>query len=596
MKRILSIRNAAFAGTAFAIFFSPVAALALVKNVVNSSAGTYGVVDKREYPIIFIHGAAGSELDKGGANLWPGSVGGVINDSAAAQMALNSDGKTDCCGKVTATKVLRYGGGYDIGSSWINPQFAPVYQGFYDYMAGQGLKYENAGEDGKVFYDFVYDWRKDNRTWTPDLDRKVNEVLQETKADKVILIGHSMGGIQIRLYMNNPAYAKKVGGVIFLATPHHGAPQVLWAYTYGYNFGNSKVGDTRMWEVMKNWPAGYQLLPDYPSVQDDETGKFWTMDQLLAGQFYSQQEYQHVLDASTGRESKYLPHAGLPNAAFAKDALAFHQSVLGDSVKKYPWVKYYMVAGTGQDTVQYFTEKLVTRPGFDLPVLELTKVKSKNGDGTVPAAGAKIEGVDQFVTVVGEHGAIPSTPAAQAYVTQYRKTINDEDSRKALDAAFAKYAAQKLPEAARMRNAGLGPKEDAGGKDDNLALAIFKLLFFGAPNEEKIKERDAMQRDVARAFENQNVNVEITGSGDKLDDTLYAVIRNFELVAHGNGAVSPAKMTVHVPSYQTFNDIMSGKLDGWEAYRNGTVTITGNGLLNGLKMRFISWAAKFAGK
>jgi len=66
------------------------------------------------YPIIFVHGAAGSELDKGGTNLWPGSIGGIINDSSAAQMALNSDGKTDCCGKVTATKVLRYGAGYDV--------------------------------------------------------------------------------------------------------------------------------------------------------------------------------------------------------------------------------------------------------------------------------------------------------------------------------------------------------------------------------------------------------------------------------------------------------------------------------------------------
>ncbi len=595
MKKMLLIQKVMMAAAALGVLLSPLTTFALVKNVANSPAGTYGVVDKREYPIIFVHGAAGSELDRGGTNLWPGYIGGIINDSGAAQMALNSDGKTDCCGKVTATKVLRYGAGYDIGSSWINPQFAPVYQGFYDYMTGQGFAYENPGEDGKVFYDFVYDWRKDNRAWTPELDRKVNQVLKETKADKVILAGHSMGGIQVRLYMNNPAYAKKVAAVIFLATPHHGAPQVLWAYTYGYNFGNSKVGDTRMWEVMKNWPAGYQLLPDYPSVQDDETGKFWTMDQLLAGQFYSQQEYQHTLDSATGRGATYLPHAGLPNATFARDALAFHQNVLGDSVKQYPGVKYYMVAGTGQDTVQYFTGKLVSRPGFTLPILELTKVKSKNGDGTVPTAGAKINGVDEFVTVVGEHGAIPSTPAAQVLVTKFRKTTNDEDFRKSLDTAFARYATQKLPEAARMRNAGLNRKEGSDSKDDNLAMSILRLLFFPIPNEEKIKERDAMQRDAARIFENQNVNVEITASGDKSDDTLHAVIRNFELAAHGNGVVSPAQTTIHVPSYEIFDAIVSGKLDGWEAYKNGTVTITGNGLINGLRMRFVSWLSKFAG-
>jgi len=86
---------------------------------------------------------------------------------------------------------------------------------------------------------------------------------------------------------------------------------VLWAYTYGYNFGNTKVSDTRMWEVMKNWPAGYQLLPDYPSIQDDATGKFWTMDQLLAGQFYSEQEYQHTTGWRDGRVATYSPEPGL---------------------------------------------------------------------------------------------------------------------------------------------------------------------------------------------------------------------------------------------------------------------------------------------
>jgi len=58
---------------------------------------------------------------------------------------------------------------------------------------------------------------------------------------------------------------------------------------------------------------------------------------------------------------------------------------------------------------------------------------------------------------------------------------------------------------------------------------------------------------------------------------------NFEVVDHGTGEVKPAQTTVHVPSYEIFNDIVSGTLDGWEAYKNGTVTVTGNGLINNLK-------------
>ncbi len=547
------------------------------------------VTDPRDYPIIFVHGAAGSELDRGGTNLWPGSIGGVVNDSNAAMMALNSDGKTDCCGTVTATKVMRYGAGYDLG--FLDAQFAPVYQGFYDYMAREGYGYEEAA-DGRVFYDFVYDWRKDNRAATKSLDIKVNQVLKETKADKVILVGHSMGGIQIRLYMNDQKRAKKVGGVIFLATPHHGAPQVYWAYTYGYNFGNTKVSDTRMWEVMKNWPAGYQLLPDYPAIQDDETGKFWTMDQQLGTNFYSQQEYQHTIDSATGREATYHPSAGLPNKRFAKDALAFHQNDLGNSVKKYPGVKYYMVAGTGQPTVQYFTAKLVSRPGFDLPILELKKVVSNNGDGTVPAAGAKIEGVDEFVTVVGEHGAIPSTPAAQRYVTQYRKSINDETFRESL-IDKARRAAQ--PHLARLQSSAAAKApapEDAGTPADKMAKLIM-MFITGVPDEQKIKQRDDLKKTVLEAFRNATVTVRIAASDGKEADSLYAIVENFKLKEIGLGEIAPSTATVTIDSYDTFEGLADGSIDGLDAYRSGKVSITGGGVVDKLRYKVFSWIAKY---
>ena len=581
-----TIHVAAFL-VAMSFFIGPIQASAFVKTV-----GENSVVDTREYPIIFVHGAAGSELDRDGTNLWPGYIGGVVNDSNALMMALKSDGKTDCCGTVRATKVLRYGAGYDLG--FLDTQFAPVYQGFYDYMGKEGFGFEEAA-DGRVFYDFVYDWRKDNRMGTKPLDIKVNQVLKETKAEKVILIGHSMGGIQIRLYMNDAQRAKKVAGVIFLATPHHGAPQVYWAYTYGYNFGNTKVSDTRMWEAMKNWPAGYQLLPDYPAIQDDETGKFWTMDQQLATNFYSQQEYQHTLDSATGREATYTPTAGLPRAAFAKDAFDFHTSVLGNSVKKYPGVKYYMVAGTGQPTVQYFTAKLEPRPGFNLPILVLEKVKTNNGDGTVPAAGAKIEGVDAFVTVEGEHGAIPGTPAAQSYVTEYRKIINDEIFRESLIDKLRRVAEPQLARLESSAQSGGETVED----DSSPAGQLMKLLVLfikGAPDEEKIKQRDDLKKSFLVAFKNATVNARIEASGDKAEDNLYAVISDFKLKEIGLGKISPATATVTFESYDVLESLADGTLDPLEAYTSGQVTISGGGVVGKLKYKVLSWIAKYGYK
>ncbi len=569
--------------------FTPLLASALVKKV-----GDAEVVDKKAYPIIFVHGAAGSELDRDGTNLWPGYVGGIVNDSNASMMALKSDGKTDCCGEVRATKTMRYGAGYDLG--FLDAQFAAVYQGFYDYMAKEGFGYEDPIE-GRVFYDFVYDWRKDNRQHTKSLEIKVSQVLKETKAEKVILIGHSMGGIQIRLYMNDEKRAKKVAGVIFLATPHHGAPQVLWSYTYGYNFGNKKISDARMWEAMKNWPAGYQLLPDYPAIQDDATGKFWTMDQQLDTNYYSYQEYQHTLDgAQSHGASKYTPQAGLPQPAFARDALAFHKNILGDSVKKYPWVQYYHVAGTGQDTVQYFTAKLEERPGFDKPILVLEKVKSKNGDGTVPAAGAKIEGVDEFVTVVGEHGALPGTPEAQRYVTSYRKTINEEVFREGL---IEQVRRAGQPHLSRLESTATRAGAEKAAESDNSPagnLAKLVMLFItGAPDEKKIKQRDDLRQSLFAAFRNAQVHIVIS-AGTESEDHLYAIIENFAFTEIGLGEIRPATATVVVKDFETLGGLADGTIDGLDAYQKGDVAVTGSGLIDSIKFKIVSWIAKYGFK
>jgi triacylglycerol esterase/lipase EstA (alpha/beta hydrolase family) len=54
------------------------------------------------------------------------------------------------------------------------------------------------------------------------LARRVDEALQETCADRAILIGHSMGGLTSRAYANSDAGAGKIAKIITLGTPHHG--------------------------------------------------------------------------------------------------------------------------------------------------------------------------------------------------------------------------------------------------------------------------------------------------------------------------------------------------------------------------------------
>ncbi len=65
-------------------------------------------------------------------------------------------------------------------------------------------------------------WR-DLETLTEELAKKVDELHLKWKAEKVILIGHSMGGIIARNYIQNRGGSKQTLAMITLGSPHHGS-------------------------------------------------------------------------------------------------------------------------------------------------------------------------------------------------------------------------------------------------------------------------------------------------------------------------------------------------------------------------------------
>jgi len=65
-------------------------------------------------------------------------------------------------------------------------------------------------------------WR-DMETLTESLTKKVDELRIKLKVEKVILIGHSMGGMIARNYVQNRGGATYTQGMITLGAPHHGS-------------------------------------------------------------------------------------------------------------------------------------------------------------------------------------------------------------------------------------------------------------------------------------------------------------------------------------------------------------------------------------
>ncbi len=85
---------------------------------------------------------------------------------------------------------------------------------------------------------------------------------QTERAGRVIVVGHSMGGLVARVWMGLLGRWPWCRALITMGTPHRGAPKALAWWVNGVPL----LGCTRA--MLRTWPSVVQLLPRYPAVFD----------------------------------------------------------------------------------------------------------------------------------------------------------------------------------------------------------------------------------------------------------------------------------------------------------------------------------------
>lgn len=100
------------------------------------------------------------------------------------------------------------------------------------------------------------------------LSARIDEVLAQTKAAKLILVGNSRGGNSIRNVIKNAGDAAKVSKAILCGTPNHGALDVPLIMTY-----NEFNGDG---PFLRGLNAGSEVFPgvDFMTIRSDHNDKF----------------------------------------------------------------------------------------------------------------------------------------------------------------------------------------------------------------------------------------------------------------------------------------------------------------------------------
>ncbi|MCA9174046.1 MAG: alpha/beta fold hydrolase, partial [Planctomycetales bacterium] len=201
---------------------------------------------------------------------------------------------------------------------------------------------------------FHYDWRRS----IPELGKRLAEFIAADRADEVMIVAHSMGGLVSRAALKaaSPKVRKKIKRIVMLGTPNHGSfspVQVLQGLNSTVQL-IGKISRTDPVDLVKStfstFPSVYEMLPQ-PDVFDEFD----------------------LFDRQSWPTSPYRPTAARLKAA--QEARAG----LAD-----PDERFRLIAGFGQPTVTHLRR---AESG------EFEYFKSDSGDGTVPLQMCELDEV-----------------------------------------------------------------------------------------------------------------------------------------------------------------------------------------------------------
>jgi hypothetical protein len=127
-----------------------------------------------------------------------------------------------------------------------------------------------------VPYDFRWGVRAAAEVVQAEVGRRLAGLAERERAGRLVVVGHSMGGLVARRWLAAPGQARLCRVLLTVGTPHRGASKALDWLVNGAAVGRGLVRAASaavlagMTEVLREWPAVYDLLPTYQAVQAED--------------------------------------------------------------------------------------------------------------------------------------------------------------------------------------------------------------------------------------------------------------------------------------------------------------------------------------
>src|SRR3989344_6520977 len=257
----------------------------------------------------------------------------------------------------------------------------PIFHTYDDLIATLTA---NGYVEGQNLFSFPYDWRFSNVLTAAALKNKIAEVKNICQCAKVDLVAHSMGGLVARQYIQSPQYQSDVDQLIFLGTPHLGAPKVYLPWegaTMPHGFVNQSIKTLLWWEAKK---LGLSLF-DYIHQS------VLSIKELLP-------IYDYLTLKDSGVVEKY-PN-GYPTNSFLENLSAGTNQFLNSGIEV-----SNIIGNTGSSTIASImvassTEPILWEHG------EPEELNNGIGDETVPISSAGFIDAD-INTLLSDHNNLP---------------------------------------------------------------------------------------------------------------------------------------------------------------------------------------------
>jgi pimeloyl-ACP methyl ester carboxylesterase len=335
-----------------------------------------------------VPGIAGSVLERNGHEIWGTSAAallrGLFTAGASIQgLRLEEDPPDvdELDDGVRATKLIH--DVHIIPGLWRIDGYTKIAN-----RLQQQLKLER----NKTFFEFPYDWRRDNRVAARMLQQTTKQWLdrrRQTHAEaKVVFVAHSMGGLVCRYYLEVLGGHRDARALITFGTPYRGSLNSLDSLVNGVR----KLGLVDLTELTRSFTSAYQLLPIYPCYDDGR------------------------VELIRLKEAQELPGISLDRVRRADE---FHREIERA-------VKANNAAGGGKppyDThpivgIEQPTSQSAQRSGDRVQLLRSRDGVDEMGDGTVPRVSATpIEAGEEHATFAAtRHASLQNADAVLTHV------------------------------------------------------------------------------------------------------------------------------------------------------------------------------------